>query len=725
MTKKFIDIDSLSRYDSKIKEYIDSSGSGGGGGVSTFSLNSYITFDSSSLFPDNKGYMTAKETSLTITSDHFSTVLSKINSGNIPIVQLGDYYATLSVSSKSASNIRLNGNMLYYDINRPINIELRSNGYGSIAIYAEHINYYGHFINDYMPSGQSALDYGEGSRMLYDEVKVLAATGTIYNNRDTSEADLLSFYSAKDSRMYTFTNRTYNSSTGQITLRAYDIVNSNSYFDVIIITATITEDETREDTGYMYDITISKITKRVNNYASVSEVESLFGVPLDSGYAYLVYNGTYTPNAYIWNNSVQSSAYVEWPGEAMTNTGITYNGYKVWKYAYPQSAPAGYYDKVIFNNLRDISSLPYGQTADMAFRLGKAYNVYTSQWIDIISYPTIDTSKDINMLSLQTYHNKIKTTLNNVTSTIDDLKVFSIPATTSSSRFDMLNVKPGVYISEKIKTGMAETIYLKLYNNNLSVVSDGIINVIKTPSDGEVGPAKESDDVAYTLYISGSAIYKTTIQRYYQSPGGADNYRTTTSQIGTIGSNAVNRYYNVKSYNSSSSRFNISSLTAGVYQLYGTPGASLYLTGTYKYNSTSTTNTGSITLPTSNDGIYYLEVLKTSSDAVKSTEIVAYLHGFYINNAYVTKTKLLIYFNQGGTFSSGSSNTILSAVDLTTTQTISGTKTFSTLPKSSITPTHSYHLTNKSYVDTAISNATSGLTGDPIAATSSDINALF
>ena len=78
-------------------------------------------------------------------------------------------------------------------------------------------------------------------------------------------------------------------------------------------------------------------------------------------------------NAYGWyyQNSTDGSNN-GWPGEAMTNTGKTYNGKQIWSYTYPQT-----YDKAIFNNgSSKTSDLTLGTT-----NIGKMYDYPNSQWI--------------------------------------------------------------------------------------------------------------------------------------------------------------------------------------------------------------------------------------------------------------------------------------------------------------------------------------------------------
>lgn len=67
--------------------------------------------------------------------------------------------------------------------------------------------------------------------------------------------------------------------------------------------------------------------------------------------------------------------------------------------------------------------------------------------------------------------------------------------------------------------------------------------------------------------------------------------------------------------------------------------------------------------------------------------------------------RIKIYYVDSASIGREKDVSISNIVDLTTVQTIVSKKTFTTLPESSVTPTTSNQLVNKSYVDTAITNA--------------------
>lgn len=91
----------------------------------------------------------------------------------------------------------------------------------------------------------------------------------------------------------------------------------------------------------------------------------------------------------------------------------------------------------------------------------------------------------------------------------------------------------------------------------------------------------------------------------------------------------------------------------------------------------------------------------TSSSTEQYMGLTAF-HNVYLNGLPIMRIKgISIGADKGGEFIIDSSD----ICSLTTNQLINAKKTFTTLPESSITPTTSNQLVNKSYVDTAITNA--------------------
>lgn len=136
----------------------------------------------------------------------------------------------------------------------------------------------------------------------------------------------------------------------------------------------------------------------------------------------------------------------------------------------------------------------------------------------------------------------------------------------------------------------------------------------------------------------------------------------------------------------------------------------LYLRGT-------SSNTGNLNISVA--GNSYIQIFKKYSQA-SNGEVFAILNSDFL----ILSGKLTPYigtFKKNTVNSSGVTNDYFAATDTfnnfkvvelsTSASTISAKKTFSVLPESSITPTSNNQLTNKSYVDTAISNAITSTLG--------------
>lgn len=85
------------------------------------------------------------------------------------------------------------------------------------------------------------------------------------------------------------------------------------------------------------------------------------------------------------------------------------------------------------------------------------------------------------------------------------------------------------------------------------------------------------------------------------------------------------------------------------------------------------------------------------------------------NAAYIAKYKIDIMLSSNSINATSGSSMTMDPVIKDYSQTISGEKTFTTLPKSSVVPSDDAHFTNKAYVDSAISTAISQITdGDEV-----------
>ena len=135
--------------------------------------------------------------------------------------------------------------------------------------------------------------------------------------------------------------------------------------------------------------------------------------------------------------------------------------------------------------------------------------------------------------------------------------------------------------------------------------------------------------------------------------------------------------------------------------------------GTYFINAIETPCCFVLTASYSRSGIYtgsnfILTIPKKIELADLTDGDVVGIVKTFLDNSYVCETYIYLKYKEEDsgtrlTFTT-SSITIDNAVDKANAQTISGKKTFSTLPESSVTPTTNNQLVNKSYVDTAIDN---------------------
>lgn len=114
----------------------------------------------------------------------------------------------------------------------------------------------------------------------------------------------------------------------------------------------------------------------------------------------------------------------------------------------------------------------------------------------------------------------------------------------------------------------------------------------------------------------------------------------------------------------------------------------------------SNLNAGAYKLTTSVKKIQYGTTIYNTAGYMNCIMLVENYRG--TKKAYVFTNKTLYYFNGSGSYDRLA--IVLSNISLIDkNETISGTKTFSSLPKSSVVPTDDTHLVNKKYVDDTIS----------------------
>lgn len=172
-----------------------------------------------------------------------------------------------------------------------------------------------------------------------------------------------------------------------------------------------------------------------------------------------------------------------------------------------------------------------------------------------------------------------------------------------------------------------------------------------------------------------------------------------THSLGTIGNYTM------------SNRLNINNLDVGVYYLLGnetTSGETLYLSGTYK----GTTKTHNITnAKTLVGGLWVLKIINKLEDTIPTNTNICKL--FYMSihpiSKQLTSTILTIYIRDNVLFFNVSNFELTNYVDKTLAETISGKKTFTVLPESSVTPTTDNQLVNKKYVDDTVGDINTAL----------------
>lgn len=156
----------------------------------------------------------------------------------------------------------------------------------------------------------------------------------------------------------------------------------------------------------------------------------------------------------------------------------------------------------------------------------------------------------------------------------------------------------------------------------------------------------------------------------------------------------------------------LNSLELGTYLLYKRYSShSLNMKATYKEKEI----TGSYSQD--DDGVTLLCLYKLVTDSLAERDIVGVIKSFNIreNSPAIRVRTISVQILSDSISASSGSYQLIEPVVLSRTQTITGLKTFTTLPKSSVVPSDNEHFTNKAYVDSAISTAISQITdGDEV-----------
>lgn len=117
------------------------------------------------------------------------------------------------------------------------------------------------------------------------------------------------------------------------------------------------------------------------------------------------------------------------------------------------------------------------------------------------------------------------------------------------------------------------------------------------------------------------------------------------------------------------------------------------------------------------EGVTLLCLYRPITDDLAERNIIGVIKSFNIRENYPTirVRTISVQISSDAISASSGSYKLIEPVVLSRTQTITGLKTFTTLPKSSVVPSDDEHFTNKAYVDSAISTAISQITdGDEV-----------
>lgn len=223
-------------------------------------------------------------------------------------------------------------------------------------------------------------------------------------------------------------------------------------------------------------------------------------------------------------------------------------------------------------------------------------------------------------------------------------------------------------------------------------------------SNGTIGIySMTTQEMGYVL--AGLDDILSTYNTTYFEP--ADDYSPATKKY--VDDNIPKATYlgKITEFTSVANAIDLNSLPKGIYSLNvdRTSRTAIYLKA--RYNNADIT--GSFEIYTGSDKIENDLVYITKTEDIPETEpysstpncgYVSYTQG--TNDIVYMYTKFIQLNSNGITFSTSYKQYNLCTKD--TSQTITGKKTFSTLPESSVTPTTSNQLVNKQYVDDIVGN---------------------
>ena len=187
-----------------------------------------------------------------------------------------------------------------------------------------------------------------------------------------------------------------------------------------------------------------------------------------------------------------------------------------------------------------------------------------------------------------------------------------------------------------------------------------------------------------------------------------ENITIENNVISAIGGGSTTYLGKMSDYSTQQTAINLDDLDVGIYTLIA-DSRYLYLKATYN-NVVIEGNKNTGTDDYANH-IMFLTIEQKAEDVTTSNNRLGYLSFLEMNtsNVFILQHNYIIRFNTDNINMSTDSKYLFYLLTKGDNQTISGKKTFSTLPESSIAPTSDNQLANKKYVDDTVAGAGGGL----------------
>ena len=244
-------------------------------------------------------------------------------------------------------------------------------------------------------------------------------------------------------------------------------------------------------------------------------------------------DGFYNPYCYVWNDK-EGTGETDWPGRAMTDTSVKYNGYPVYSYSYNPDK----YDKVIFSDYGD------KQTPDLNARAGKYYVYNTGKWCEFSGDEVLDSliGKSVGPDSADPNFSMFGFMPGKVYSSLDLLGVQKKGDGTNSLRFvtavssELLSDKRVIDYGYIFTSTSKATLTAKQNAGNLTIENGkkysckGTYNTMTGSYGGE-----EVTDTPYkyvTAAVNNVDVNKAVVARFYIQTEGETYYASYTDSSG-------------------------------------------------------------------------------------------------------------------------------------------------------------------------------------------------